>query len=117
VAGRAEDAIPGLGSVAGAAAGVLIFVAILALAWTVLIFWGSVWAVSGRSRVMLLVLGSVSIFTTGLSFFGSFGSNNSNAVGIIIALVLFAMSIAIVVLLSMRPASVFFGARRAMRGR
>src|SRR5205085_8743043 len=47
----AEDAIPGLGTVAAAAAGVLVFVGLLALAWTVLMIWGSAWALSGRSRV------------------------------------------------------------------
>ena len=117
VSGSADNTIPGLGSIAGAAAGVFIFFGILALAWTVLTFWGSAWALSGRSRVMLLVAGSISVVTTGFAFFGSLGNNNSNAAGIIIGLVLFLMSVAIVVLLSMRPAGEFYAAHRARRGR
>jgi ABC-type tungstate transport system substrate-binding protein len=78
-------------------------------------FWGSARAISGRSRVLLIVGGSIAIATTGFSFFGSLGSNNSNAGGIILALVLFALSIAIVVLLSMRNAAGFFAYDRFRR--
>lgn len=101
----------------GIVTGFLIGIGVIALIWTVLTIWGSVWAVSGRSRVLLIVMGSISIFTTGGSFFSALGGSNSNAGGIIFVLVLFLMSIAIVVLLSMRPAATFFGARRAMRAR
>lgn len=114
-ASSAENAIPGFGSVAGAAAGVLIFIGLLALAWTVLMIWGSAWALSGRSRVLLLVGGSISIFTTGISFFGSLGNDNSNAGGIIVVLVFFLMAIAIVVLLARRQAGEFYAAHRARR--
>lgn len=101
----------------GIVTGIFIGFGVLALVWTVLILWGSVWAVSGRSRVLLIVMGSISIFTTGTAFFSALGNSNSNAGGIIIGLVLFAMSILIVVLLSVRRASQFYAARRAMRGR
>jgi hypothetical protein len=116
-ADSAEDAIPGLGSAFGAFAGVFIVIAILALAWTVLMILGSVRALSGRSRVPLIVGGSIAIFTTGISFFGSLGDDtNSTAGGIFLALLFFAMAIAIVVLLSVRNSAQFFAAHRARRG-
>jgi hypothetical protein len=77
---------------------------------------GSVRALSGRSRVLLIVGASISILTTGLSFFGSLADENSTAGGIIVSLIFFAMAIAIVVLLSMKPAADFFAAHRARRG-
>lgn len=115
--GAADAEVPGLGSLVGAFTGVLIVVGLLALAWTVVMIWGSAQAISGRSRVLLIVGASISIFTTGLSFFGSLGDENSTAGGIILSLIFFAMAIAIVVLLSMKPAAAFFAAHRARRGR
>jgi hypothetical protein len=116
-AGDLENAIPGFGGVAGAFAGILIVVGLLALAWTIVMIMGSVRALSGRSRVLLIVGGSIAIFTTGLSFFGGLGDENSTAGGVIVSLIFFAMSIAIVLLLSMKPAADFFAAHRARRGR
>jgi hypothetical protein len=95
-------------------AGAFIFLGILALAWTVVMFWGSAWALSGRSRVMLIVGGSIAIATTGFSFFGSLGGR-SNAGGIILALVLFVFSIVMVVLLSRRDAAAFYAYKRSLR--
>jgi hypothetical protein len=115
--GGADEAIPGLGSFVGAVTGVLIVIGILALAWTIVMILGSVKAISGRSRVLLLVGGSIAIFTTGLSFFGSLGDDNSTAGGVILSLIFFLMAVAIVVLLSMKPAADFFAAHRAHRGR
>ncbi len=115
--GGADEAIPGLGSFVGAVTGVLIVIGILALAWTIVMIMGSVKAISGRSRGLLLVGGSIAIFTTGLSFFGSPGDENSTAGGVILSLIFFLMAVAIVVLLSMKPAADFFAAHRARRGR
>jgi hypothetical protein len=116
--GDLEEAVPGLGSFAGAAAGILIVFGILALAWTVVMIWGSIWALTGRSRVLLIVGGSISIATTGFSFFGSLSDVDTNGGGgVIVGLVLFVMAILIVVLLSNRAAAAFFGAHRALRGR
>jgi hypothetical protein len=115
-AGDAENLVPGFGSALGAAAGVVFALAVVALAWTVVTIWGSVQALSGRSRVMLLVAGSISVFTTGISFFGSLGDDTSTAGGVIVSLIFFAMAIAIVVLLSMKPAAGFYAAHRARRG-
>ena len=112
--GSADNSFPGLGAVAGAAAGVFIFFGILALAWTVVMFWGSAWAVSGRSRVLLIVGGSISIATTGFAFFSSL-DGNSNAGGIIVALVLFVLSILMVVLLSRKDAGAFYAYKRSLR--
>lgn len=115
--GSADDTIPGLGSVFGALAGVVIVIGILALAWTVLMIWGSAWALTGRSRVLLIVGGAIAIVTTALVFFGSLGSDESSAGGIIGGLVAFVVSILIVVLVSVRPAGQFYAACRAARGR
>jgi hypothetical protein len=114
---EAEQQVPGLGTFAGAIGGALIVFGVLALAWTVLMIWGSIWALTGRSRVLLLVGGSVAVFFTGLSFFGSLGDNSSNAGGIFLTLLFFLAALAIVVLLSLRPAAQFFAAHRARRGR
>jgi len=111
----AEEQVPGLGAFAGAIGGALIVFGVLALAWTVLIIWGSIWALTGRSRVLLLVAGSIAVFFTGLSFFGSLGDSSSNAGGIILSLLFFLAALAIVVLLSLRPAGQFFAAPRARR--
>src|SRR3954471_24406373 len=113
----AEREIPELGNFAGAIGGALIGVGVLALAWTALMIWGSVWALTGRSRVMLLVAGSVAVFFTGLSFIGSLSGNSSSAGGIVLSLLFFLAAVAIVVLLSLRPAAQFFAAHRAQRGR
>jgi hypothetical protein len=113
--GDLENAIPGFGSVAGALAGIIIVFALLALAWTVLMIWGSVRALSGRSRVPLIVGGSIAIFSTGLSFLGSFSDDQTTAGGVIVSLIFFAVSIAIVVLLCLKPSADFFAAHRAAR--
>src|SRR3954453_18179939 len=113
----AEREIPELGNFAGAIGGALIVVGVLALAWTALMIWGSVWALTGRSRVMLLVAGSVAVFFTGLSFIGNLSGNSSSAGGIVLSLLFFLAAVAIVVLLSLRPAAQFFAAHRAQRGR
>jgi hypothetical protein len=116
--GGAEEAVPGLGSVVGAVTGVLVVIGILALAWTIIMIWGSVQALSGRSRVLLIVGGSIAIFSTGISFFGSFSdSSTSNAGGIILSLIFFLISIAIVVLLCTKQSAAFFAGKRAVRGR
>jgi hypothetical protein len=112
--GSADNTLPGLGTVAGAAAGVFIFLGVLALAWTVVMFWGSAWALSGRSRVLLLVGGSISIATTGFAFFGSL-DGNSTAGGIILSLLLFVLSIAMVVLLARKDAAAFYAYQRSLR--
>jgi hypothetical protein len=112
-----ENAIPGFGSFAGALAGIVIVFGLLALAWTILMILGSVRALSGRSRVPLIVGGSIAIFATGLSFFGSLGDNQTTAGGMILSLIFFLVSIAIVVLLCLKPAADFFAAHRARRVR
>jgi hypothetical protein len=78
--------------------------------------WGSIRALSGRSRVLLIVGGSIAIFSTGLSFFGSLGDDNTTAGGVIVSLLFFAAAIAIVVLLCLKSSAAFFAAHRARRG-
>jgi hypothetical protein len=114
--GDIEDAIPGFSSVIGAAAGVFIVLGLLALVWTVLMILGSVRALNGRSRVPLIVGGSIAIATMALFFFGSLGDSNSTAGGVVLSLILFVASIAIVVLLCIGSSAAFFNAHRARRG-
>jgi hypothetical protein len=95
---------------------VLVF-AFLALAWTVVMIWGSVWALSGRSRVMLLVGGSIAIAFTLLGFLGSLGDSSSGGGSVVFNLLFLLAAVAIVVLLCLKPAADFFAAHRARRGR
>jgi len=117
--GAAGDTeIPGFGEVAGAVAGIALVFGLLALAWTVVMIWGSVWALTGRSRVMLLVGGSIAVAFTALNFFASLAdADTSGTGGIVLSLLFFLAALAIVVLLSMKPAAAFFAAHRARRGR
>ncbi|MCW2581548.1 MAG: hypothetical protein JWQ53_338 [Klenkia sp.] len=111
----------GLGDLFGsgfaAAAGVVFVLGLLALVWTVLAIWGSAWALTGRSRVLLLVAGSISVAATGLAFIGALANagQEGSAGGVVVTLLFFAGAIAIVVLLSLSPASQFFAAHRARR--
>jgi hypothetical protein len=117
VANSADEDILGLGELAGAVGGVLIVLGILFLAWAVVMIWGSVWALTGRSRVMLLVGGSIALAFTLFSFLASLGDNSTGAGGVIWSLLVLAAATAVVVLLSMKPAADFFAAHRARRGR
>jgi len=110
--------IPGLSSLAGAVGGVLIVVAVLALAWTIVMIWGSVWALTGRTRVMLLVGGCVALALTAFGFFGSLANlGDQPASSVVWPLVFFLASLAVVVLLSVPTAGRWFATRRALRGR
>ena len=110
-----NDQIPGFGAVTGAIAGVLIVLGLLAVAWTVLMIWGAAWALTGRNRVMLIVGGSIAILATGVMLIGSMSDGDGG--GIVFALLLFAASIATVVLLCLAPARQFFAASRGHRSR
>jgi hypothetical protein len=95
---------------------VLVF-GVLAVAWTVVMIWGSIWALTGRSRVMLLVGGSIALAVTLFFFLASLASAaDAGAAGIIWSLLVFLGALAIVVLLSLRSAASFFAAHRARRG-
>jgi hypothetical protein len=112
-----EDAIPGLGGFAGAFAGILIVIGLLALAWTIVMIMGSVRALSGRSRVLLIVGGSIAIAFTLFGFLASIGDSVSGAGDVVWSLLFLVAAIAIVVLLSVRSSANFFAAHRARRGR
>jgi hypothetical protein len=117
--GAAGDTeIPGFGEFAGAAAGIALVLGILALAWTVTMIWGSVWALTGRSRVMLLVGGSIATAVTLIGLIGNLSdADTAGAGGIITSLLFFLAALAIVVLLTLKPAADYFAAHRARRGR
>ena len=108
-------AAEGAASIGGA---VVVFFGVLALAWTVVMIWGAVWALTGRSRVMLLVGGSIALAFTLFGFLANLSdSSNAGAGGLIWSVLVLLAAIAIVVLLSMRPAADFFAAHRAVRAR
>ncbi|SDX67057.1 hypothetical protein SAMN05661080_00770 [Modestobacter sp. DSM 44400] len=117
VAGGASSLqdVPGLDVFSGAFAGVLLVLGLLAAVWTVLMIWGSAWALTGRTRVMLIVGGSIAILATGVTLIGSLSDGDRG--GIVFALLLFAAAVATVVLLCLPPAIEFFAASRARRGR
>jgi hypothetical protein len=119
----------GSGDLAGdTAAGIgiaLVVIGLLALAWTVLMIWGSVWALTGRSRVLLLVGGSIAVLVMLIAVLGSILDSTSAdsvgaseyMIGIVLTLAFFLASLAIVVPLCLRPATRFFAEHRARRGR
>ncbi|MGY2084697.1 hypothetical protein [Blastococcus sp. SYSU DS0539] len=108
-----DEEIPGLGSVAGAVGGVLLVVGLLALVWTVVMIWGSVRALTGRSRVLLLVGGSIALVFTAFGFLGSLVDGGT--ADIVVNLLFFLAALAIVVLLSLKPSAQFFAAHRYRR--
>ena len=113
-----DQQFPGFGSVSGFVGGALLVIGLLALLWTVVMIWGSVWALTGRSRVMLLVGGSIALAFTLIGLLGNLAdSGNTGAGNIITSLLFFVGALAIVVLLSMKPAAQFYAAHRARRGR
>jgi len=116
--GSLDNRLPGLSTLGGALGGVLITLGLLALVWTVLMIWGAIWALTGRSRVLLLVGGSIALAMTALGFVSSLGNTDTNGAGSIVWSLLFLLAaLAIVVLLSLRPSSQFYAAHRARRGR
>jgi hypothetical protein len=121
VAGSAASSVFGSLTEDDAATGIFAIVVLLALlmgAWTVVTIWGSVWALTGRSRVLLIVGGSIAIAFTLFAFLASLGdAGNSDAGGVAWSVLLLAAAVAMVVLLSMKPSADFFAAHRARRGR
>ena len=104
----------------GQVTGVLVVMGVLALAWTVLVIWGSVRALTGRSRVLLLVGGAIAAAATGAFALLVLTGLSTGEVGggeVVFALLLFLAALAIVVLLCLRPAAQFYAAHRARRGR
>ena len=109
-----------IGEVTDVALAVAIGAGIAALAWTVLMIWGSVRALTGRSRVLLLVGGGIAVATTALFLFSVLTGLSTGEVGggeVLFALVPFLGAVAIVVLLCLRPAAQFYAAHRARRAR
>ncbi|MGY1722484.1 hypothetical protein [Blastococcus sp. SYSU DS0533] len=111
--GGLDEEIPGFGAVSGAVGGALLAVGVLALAWTVVMIWGAVWALTGRSRVLLLVGGSIALTFTTIGLLGSLVDGTGG--DLVVNLLFFLASLAIVVLLSLRTATQFFAAHRYRR--
>ena len=116
--GAQDEDLLGLGEITGAEAGAIIGIGVAFLIWTVVTIWGSVWALTGRSRVMLIVAGSIALAFTLLTFVVNLTDPATAGPGSIFWTLLFVLaSLAIVVLLSLRPAADFFAAHRARRAR
>jgi hypothetical protein len=96
---------------------VVILLAVLMAVWTAVTIWGAVWALTGRSRVLLIVGGSIAIAFTLFGFLASLADTSSDAGGAVWTLLLLVAAVAIVVLLSVKPSADFFAAHRARRGR
>ncbi|MDP5183199.1 hypothetical protein QOZ88_11170 [Blastococcus sp. BMG 814] len=111
--GGLDEEIPGFGAVTGAVGGALLGFGVLALAWTVVMVWGAVWALTGRSRVLLLVGGSIALTFTTIGLLGSVVDGTAGDV--VVNLLFFLAALAIVVLLSLKPAAQFFAAHRYRR--
>jgi hypothetical protein len=83
--------------------------------------WGSVLALRGRSRVLLIVGAAISVAATGLFFLGSLvsaarpPSEDGEAGGVLLTLVLFLIALATLVLPCLRSAAQFFAAHRQRR--
>ena len=93
---------------------------VLALVWTALMIRGSVRALTGRSRVLLLVGGAIAVAVTALFLVGVLSGVSAGGAGggeVVFSLLLFLAALAIVVLLCLRPAAQYFAAHRARRGR
>ena len=91
---------------------------VLALVWTALMIWGSVRALTGRSRVLLLVGGAIAVAVTGLFLIAVLSEVATGEVGggeVVFSLLVFLAALAIVVLLCLRPAAQFYAAHRARR--
>jgi hypothetical protein len=97
----------------GAVGGISLAFGLITVLWTVLMIWGSVWALTGRNRVLLIVGGSIAIAFTGLTLVGALGDGDGGA--ILFSLLLVAAAVATVVLVCLKPASRYFAARRAQR--
>jgi hypothetical protein len=122
LAGALDESDPSLGSgVAADVLAVLLVLALLALAWTVAMVWGSVLALRGRSRVLLIVGAAISVAATGLFFLGSLvsaarpPSEGGEAGGVLLTLALFLIALATLVLPCLRSAAQFFAAHRQRR--
>jgi len=120
-----EDADPTLEGTLGSSEldsfrAVLVVFGVLALVWAVVMVWGSFLALRGRSRVLLLVGAWISVAATGvLLLVGGIGtataSEGDGAAGIVVLLLLFLGTVAMAVLLLLRPSTAYFAAHRHRR--
>ena len=109
-----------IGEVSDAALLFAVGLGVLALVWTALMVWGSVRALTGRSRVPLLVGGAIAVAVTAFFLLSALLGVSSGEFGggeVVFFLVFFLAALAIVVLLCLRPAAQFYAAHRARRAR
>ena len=109
----ADDAGTGLGN---ALAGILVVMGLLIVTIAVIMIWGAVLALTGRSRVLLIVGASLLTAFGTIGLVSSLGNSNTTSGGIIFQLTSLVITILIIVLLSLSPATEYFAARRTRRG-
>jgi hypothetical protein len=97
--------------------GFVLVIAVLIAVWTAITVWGSVWALTGRSRVLLIVAGSIAVAVTLFAFLASLSDSTAGAGGVLWSVLILGAAVALVVLLSVRQSADFFAAHRAARGR
>jgi hypothetical protein len=107
----------GNGDVAAGIFAFIVAIAVLMAAWTVVTIWGAVWALTGRSRVLLIVGGSIAIAFSLFALVASLSDNASGAGGVVWSVLMLVAAVAMVVLLTAKRSADFFAAHRARRGR
>ncbi|WP_346619719.1 hypothetical protein [Blastococcus montanus] len=111
---ESDPAFADLGAEAETAVGFgLVVAGLLFLGYTALMIWGSVWALTGRSRVPLIVGGSLTIGFAGLIFIGALAEGEPASM--LVLLLVLAAAIAMVVLLTLRSSAQFYAAHRFRR--
>ena len=100
--------------------GVFIAVGLVALAWAVVMVWGSFVALRGRSRVLLLVGAWITVAATGFVLVAGgitavTQPEGGGAAGVLFLLVVFLAAVAMPVLLLLRPSTAYFTAHRQQR--
>ena len=100
--------------------GVFVALGLVALAWTVVMVWGSFLALRGRSRVLLLVGGWITVAATGFVLLTGgitavAAPGGGGAAGVVFLLLVFLGAVAVPVLLLLRPSTAWFAAHRRQR--
>ena len=85
----ANRGLPRLDANAGDLGEALIVFGIIALAWTVTMVWGAVLAISGRSRVMLLVGGSIAVASPCSGSWAAWAPHTSGGGGVVFNVLVF----------------------------
>ncbi|WP_269176282.1 hypothetical protein [Modestobacter sp. VKM Ac-2986] len=99
---------------------VLVVFGVVALVWAVVMVWGSFLALRGRSRVLLLVGAWIAVAVTAVLLLlavvgAATAPEGGGAGGIVLFLLLFLGTVAMAVLLLLRPSAAYFAIHRQRR--